>query len=77
MLGLQSATLVGGSVVVESVFAVPGIGRLAAEAVTQRDFPLLLGILIVSALLVLLVNLLVDLLYARIDPRVELGARAP
>jgi peptide/nickel transport system permease protein len=77
MLGLQSATLVGGSVVVENVFAVPGIGRLAAEAVIQRDFPLLLGILIVSALLVLLVNLLVDLLYARIDPRVELAARTP
>lgn len=77
MLGLQSATLLGGSVVIESVFAVPGFGRLALEAVVQRDLPLMLGILVVSALLVMLVNLLVDLLYARLDPRVELAARAP
>lgn len=77
MLGLQSATLIGGSVVVESVFAVPGLGRLAAEAVTQRDLPLLLGILLVSAVLVVLVNLVIDLLYARLDPRVELAARTP
>ncbi|MEJ5231819.1 MAG: ABC transporter permease [Geminicoccaceae bacterium] len=77
MLGLQSATLIGGSVVVESVFAVPGLGRLAAEAVTQRDLPLLLGIVIVAASLVLIVNLVVDLLYARLDPRVELGHRSP
>lgn len=77
MLGLQSATLIGGSVVVESVFAVPGLGRLAAEAVTQRDLPLLLGIVIVAASLVLIVNLVVDLLYARLDPRVELGLRSP
>lgn len=72
ILGLQSATLIGGSVVIESVFAVPGLGRLALEAVVQRDLPLLLGILVVSALLVMLVNLVVDLLYARLDPRVEL-----
>lgn len=77
VLGLQSATLLGGSVVVESVFAVPGLGRLALEAVVQRDLALLLGILVTSALLVMLVNLLIDLLYARLDPRVELGVRAP
>lgn len=73
MLGLQSATLIGGSVVVESVFAVPGLGRLAAEAVSQRDLALLLGIVLVSAVLVVIVNLLVDLLHARLDPRVELS----
>ncbi len=77
VLGLQSATLLGGSVVVESVFAVPGLGRLAVEAVVQRDVILLSGILIVCALLVMLVNLLIDLLYARLDPRVELGVRRP
>lgn len=71
VLGLQSATLVGGSVVIESLFAVPGLGRLAFEAMVQRDLPLLLGILLVSAVLVMVVNLVVDLLYARLDPRVE------
>ena len=70
MLGLQAATMLGGSVVVESVFAIPGFGRLAQEAVAGRDAPLLTGIIIVSALLVILVNLLVDIAYALLDPRV-------
>jgi peptide/nickel transport system permease protein len=70
MLGLQAGAMLGGSVVVESVFAVPGLGRLAHEAVTQRDVPLLLGILLVSTIMVIIANLLVDLLYARLDPRV-------
>ena len=70
MLGLQSAAMLGGSVVVESVFAVPGLGRLAQEAVAGRDAPLLIGIIVISALLVILVNLLVDIAYALLDPRV-------
>jgi peptide/nickel transport system permease protein len=70
VLGLQSATMLGGSVVVESVFAVPGFGRLAQEAVNGRDAPLLMGIILVSAVFVIIVNLLVDLLYALLDPRV-------
>lgn len=70
MLGLQAGAMLGGSVVVESVFAVPGLGRLAHEAVTQRDVPLLLGILLVSTLMVITANLLADLVYARLDPRV-------
>jgi peptide/nickel transport system permease protein len=70
MLGLQSASMLGGSVVIESVFAVPGLGRLAAEAVAQRDMPLLLGVLLVSAVLVIVVNLLVDVAYSMLDPRV-------
>lgn len=74
MLGLQAGSLLGGSVVIESVFAVPGLGRLAAEAVAQRDVALLLGIILASTLLVIAVNLLVDLLYARLDPRVAAGA---
>lgn len=71
MLGLQSASMLGGSVVIESVFAVPGLGRLAQEAVAARDTPLLLGIVLVSALVVILVNLLVDIAYALIDPRIR------
>ncbi|MCO5084818.1 MAG: ABC transporter permease [Rhizobiaceae bacterium] len=70
MLGLQSASMLGGSVVIESVFAIPGLGRLAWEAVASRDTPLLLGIVLVSAVLVIIVNLLVDIAYALLDPRV-------
>jgi peptide/nickel transport system permease protein len=70
MLGLQAASMIGGSVVIESVFAIPGFGRLAQEAVAGRDAPLLVGIIIVSALLVILVNLAVDIVYALLDPRV-------
>ncbi|RWE91204.1 MAG: ABC transporter permease subunit, partial [Mesorhizobium sp.] len=73
MLGLQSAQMLGGSVVIESVFAVPGLGRLAQEAVAGRDTPLLLGIILVSAVLVIVINLLVDLAYAVLDPRVGAG----
>jgi len=70
MLGLQSAQMLGGSVVVESVFSVPGLGRLAQEAVASRDTPLLLGIILVSAVTVVLINLAVDIAYAVLDPRV-------
>jgi peptide/nickel transport system permease protein len=73
MLGLQSAAMLGGSVVIESVFAIPGLGRLAAEAVARRDTPLLLGVMLLSAVVVILVNLLVDLAYALLDPRVGSG----
>jgi peptide/nickel transport system permease protein len=74
MLGLQASTLLGGSVVIESVFAIPGLGRLAFEAVQQRDVALLLGIVLVGTLVVIVVNLIVDLAYAWLDPRV--GAEA-
>jgi len=70
MLGLQAATMLGGSVVIESIFAIPGFGRLAQEAVSGRDAPLLMGIILVSAVLVILVNLLVDLVQAALDPRI-------
>lgn len=71
--GLQAAILVGGSVLVENVFSWPGIGTLAYEAVTTRDNPLLLGIFIVTAILVSLFNLITDIAYSIVDPRVELG----
>ena len=76
MLGLQSAGMLGGSVVIESVFSVPGLGRLAQEAVASRDTPLLLGIILVSAVLVIVINLLVDIAYAFLDPRVGASERA-
>ncbi len=73
LIGLQAGTMLGGSVVVESVFALPGLGRLAYESVVQRDLNTLLGIVFVSALLVIAVNFVVDLLYARLDPRILSG----
>ncbi len=73
LLGLQVGNLLGGSVVVESVFALPGLGRLAYEAVVQRDLNTLLGIVFVSALLVIAANFAVDVLYARLDPRIPGG----
>lgn len=68
--GLQLATLLGGIVVVEVVFAWSGIGRLALDAVERRDYPLLQGAVLLIATGFLLINLLVDLLYARLDPRI-------
>ncbi|MDQ1195170.1 ABC transporter permease [Agrobacterium sp. SORGH_AS 787] len=76
VLGLQSATMLGGSVVIESVFAIPGFGRLAQEAVAGRDTPLLMGIILVSAVFVILINLMVDVLYAFLDPRIGAGEKA-
>jgi peptide/nickel transport system permease protein len=74
LMGLQAGTMLGGSVVVESVFALPGLGRLAYESVVQRDVNTLLGIVFVSALLVIAINFVVDLLYAKLDPRIVSGS---
>jgi peptide/nickel transport system permease protein len=74
LIGLQAGTMLGGSVVVESVFSLPGLGRLAYEAVVQRDINTLLGIVFVSSLLVITVNFLVDVAYAYLDPRIASGA---
>jgi peptide/nickel transport system permease protein len=69
--GLQLATLLGGVVVVEVIFAWPGLGRLALDAVQRRDYPVLQGAVLLFSLTFLLVNLLVDLLYAWLDPRIR------
>ncbi len=69
--GTHVGGILGGSVVVETVFSWPGLGRLAFEAVMKRDFSILLGILLLSSLLVIVVNVLVDLLQAWLDPRIE------
>ncbi|SSW67864.1 ABC transporter permease [Achromobacter agilis] len=69
--GLNFGTLLGGAVVVETVFSWPGLGRLAYESVMARDYVVLLGILVLSSLLVILANLLVDLLHALLDPRIR------
>ncbi|HVL98910.1 MAG TPA: ABC transporter permease [Egibacteraceae bacterium] len=69
--GLQLGFLLGGVVVVEVVFAWPGLGQLALIAVNRRDYPVLQGVVLVIAVLFLLINLLVDLLYAYLDPRIK------
>lgn len=68
--GLQAGALIGGAVVVETVFAWPGLGRLTFDAVTARDYPVLLGLFLVTSMLVISVNLLTDLIHRLIDPRV-------
>ena len=73
MAGVQVGSLLGGSVIVESVFAWPGLGQLAFQSLFARDFNLLLGIFFLSACLVVLVNLIVDLVYLVLDPRIKLG----
>jgi len=70
MAGVQAGNLIGGSVIVESVFGWPGIGTLAFSALQGRDLNLLLGIFFVSACVVVVINLLVDLAYTLLDPRI-------
>lgn len=70
MLGLQMGVLLGGAVIAETIFAWPGIGRLLVNAISQRDYPLVQGLVVTIALMVCLVNLGVDLLYVWLNPRV-------
>jgi peptide/nickel transport system permease protein len=71
LLGLQIGTVLGGSVVVESVFSWPGIGMLLFDSVSSRNYPVVLGIMIFSAAVVIVANILVDLAYLRLDPRMR------
>jgi ABC-type dipeptide/oligopeptide/nickel transport system permease component len=73
IIGLRFGALLGGAVLVEMIFAWPGLGQLTLSAVSQRDLPLIQGIVLTFALIFALVNLVVDLLYAAVDPRVRLG----
>ncbi len=71
MLGLQLGALLGGAVVIETIFSRPGVGRLAVEAILSRDFPLVQGTVLFAAAIYVLVNLAVDVSYAVIDPRIR------
>lgn len=71
LIGLQLGALLGGTVVVETVFAWPGIGRLTIDAIRHRDYPVIQAAILFMAMAFALVNLAVDLLYARLDPRIE------
>ncbi|HZG82733.1 MAG TPA: ABC transporter permease [Brevibacillus sp.] len=74
--GLMIAGLLGGLVITESIFSIPGFGRLIVESVFKRDYVTVQGAILVSAILVVLVNLVVDILYAVIDPRIKSGKGA-
>jgi ABC-type dipeptide/oligopeptide/nickel transport system permease component len=76
VLGLSVAGLITGAVFIENIFAIPGFGRLAVTGLQKYDYPLILGTTIVGALLVIGANLVVDLLYGFLDPRVRLGQGA-
>ncbi|MWN32295.1 MULTISPECIES: ABC transporter permease [unclassified Gilliamella] len=70
LIGLQASTMLGGSVVIETIFTIPGLGRLAYDSVTQRDLNTLLGVVFISAILVIVINFIIDILYAKLDPRI-------
>jgi peptide/nickel transport system permease protein len=70
-LGFTFVALVSGTVVTETVFSLPGIGRLVVESILRRDYPVIQGIILVIVLLYMLINLLVDLSYAFLDPRIK------
>jgi peptide/nickel transport system permease protein len=74
LAGLQAGQLVGGAVLTETVFAWPGIGRLMFEALAQRDYAVLLGVFFVSSVMVVLLNLITDMVYRAIDPRIGAGS---
>ena len=71
LVGLQAGYLLGGAVVTESIFSYPGLGRLAVGAILSSDFPLAQGAILVLALAFILINMIVDILYALLDPRVQ------
>lgn len=71
VIGGQFASLLGGAVIIESVFAWPGIGRLAIDSISRRDYPVIMGTVLVFAVTFVLVNLLVDILYTVVDPRIR------
>jgi len=71
ILGIQFAALLGGTIIVETIFSWPGIGRLAVNAIWRRDYPVIMGTVLVFSATFVLVNLLVDVLYTFIDPRIR------
>ncbi len=76
ILGLSIPGLIGGSVIFESIFAIPGVGQLMWSAVMARDYPVLMGNLVIVAMLTLLGNLLADIGYAAVDPRIRTGLQS-
>lgn len=76
VVGIQTGYMLGGTVIVEQVFAIPGIGRLALDAVNQRDYPLVQGTVLFIAAAFVLMNLLTDIVYGLVDPRIRVGGES-
>jgi peptide/nickel transport system permease protein len=75
ILGLSVPGLIGGSVIVESIFAIPGMGQLMVQSVFERDYPVIMGNLVIVATLTLVANLVADIAYGLVDPRIRVGRR--
>ena len=71
VIGIGIALLIGGAVVTESVFAIPGLGRLTVDAILRRDYPVIQGVVLLFSFVYVLVNLAIDLLYTLFDPRIR------
>jgi peptide/nickel transport system permease protein len=71
VIGIDIGALLGGAVIVETVFEIPGIGRLNYDAITQSDFPIVQGTVLLAALFIIVANIVVDIVYAYLDPRVR------
>ena len=71
VIGIGIALLIGGAVVTESVFAIPGLGRLTVDAILRRDYPIIQGVILLFSAAYVLVNLAVDISYTLLDPRVR------
>ena len=71
VIGIGIALLIGGAVVTESVFAIPGLGRLTIDAIVRRDYPLIQGIVLMFSFIYVLVNLAIDIAYMALDPRIR------
>jgi len=71
LIGLQAPLVIGGAVIIEQIFGIPGMGTLLLDAVNQRDYPIITGVFLVVGLAVMLINLVVDLSYGLLDPRVR------
>ena len=72
MAGINLVIMLNAAVIIEVIFAWPGIGRLLYEGIFQRDFPLVQGIVMEAGVMIVVINLMVDILYAYIDPRIRL-----
>jgi peptide/nickel transport system permease protein len=75
-LGLQLSRLMGGALVIEVVFRWPGIGSLAYDGIMQRDYPVVMGVVLLVAVIFIVINLIVDVSYAFFDPRIRFDAKA-
>jgi peptide/nickel transport system permease protein len=71
VIGIGVALLIGGAVVTESVFAIPGLGRLTVDAILRRDYPVIQGVVLMFSFVYVLINLIVDVIYTLIDPRIR------